>query len=264
METSTAKALIPLPAVAYYRAHRRLSEMPYLGDIFSLDLNKAGAFQGALNAGSNYEAMCQWFYLRENQELREKVQIGSDKEFEFSDLKAVRQALSLTLENVEKVFFSDNPPTLKIAMREPNGTARVWELEQLSDGYRNLLAVVLDFARRLAQANPGWDKPLEAPGILLIDEIEMHLHPHWQQTVIPSLRKVFPNTQLIVTTHSPQVLTTVRSKNISILRGQKIFSPPPDTYGAESKRVLEQVLQTESRPPENENANQLRKLFGFN
>jgi predicted ATP-binding protein involved in virulence len=261
--TSDVKALIPLPVVAYYRAHRRLSEMPYLGDIFSLDLERAGAFQGALNAGASYDAMCQWFYLRENQELREKLQIRSDREFELADLKAVRSALTRALENVEKVFFSDNPPSLKVAMREPRGTPKVLELDQLSDGYRNLLAVVLDFARRLAQANPGWENPLKAPGILLIDEIELHLHPHWQQTVIPSLTEVFPNTQLILTTHSPQILTTVRSRSILILRDQQVFTAPPDTYGAESKRVLEQVLQTESRPPGNENVNDLRKLFAL-
>ncbi|HML30919.1 MAG TPA: AAA family ATPase, partial [Hyphomicrobium sp.] len=73
------------------------------------------------------------------------------------------------------------------------GATRTLEVAQLSDGYRTLLAVVLDFARRLVQANPSFPNPLEAPGILLIDEIELHLHPRWQQTIIPSLQSAFPN-----------------------------------------------------------------------
>lgn len=177
------------------------------------------------------------------------------------DLKAVRQAIFNTVENVERIFFDGTPPRLKVALGTHNGAGQVLELEQLSDGYRNLLAIVLDFAHRLAQANPNWEKPLEAPGVLLIDEIELHLHPKWQQTVIPRLRKVFPNTQLLVTTHSPQVLTTVQKKNIFILKNQKLFSPNIGTYGSESNWVLEEVLQTNRRPPDNENAEQILELF---
>jgi predicted ATP-binding protein involved in virulence len=261
IRTTGPEALIPLPVIAFYRSQRRLNEMPELGEIFDATLERQGAFQGALNAGVNYKAMCQWFYLRENQELRQKVQAREGTAFEIPDLKAVRMAIINTVENVERIFFDGTPPRLKVALGSHNGAAQVLELEQLSDGYRNLLAIVLDFARRLAQANPNWENPLEAPGVLLIDEIELHLHPRWQQTVIPKLRKVFPNTQLLVTTHSPQVLTTVQEKNIFILKNQKLFSPNVGTYGSESNWVLEEVLQTDSRPPDNENADQIRELF---
>jgi predicted ATP-binding protein involved in virulence len=258
---SDPKALIPLPVVAYYRAHRRLSQMPQMGDIFQSKLERQDAFKHALNAGANYQAMCQWFYLRENRELRERLQIRNDRAFEFPDLKAIRQALCKTLEHVERVFFDDSPPRLKVAFATTHGSPQVLELEQLSDGYRNLLAVVLDFARRLAQAHPNWENPLEAPGILLIDEIELHLHPQWQQKIIPNLRTVFPHTQLIAATHSPQVLTTVESQHILILREREIRAAPIHTYGAESKRVLQEVMQTDSRPPDNENVDQIRELF---
>src|SRR5271169_415587 len=104
LRTADVKALIPLPVVAYYRAHRRLSKMPELGDIFSLNLDRKGAYQGALNAGAsaNFKAMCQWFYLRENQELRDKLQHKDDNAFELPDLKAARKALINMLENVER------------------------------------------------------------------------------------------------------------------------------------------------------------------
>jgi predicted ATP-binding protein involved in virulence len=260
---SDARALIAFPVVAYYRANRRITHMPSMGDIFSMRLEREGAFQDALIAGSNYKAMCQWFYLRENQELRERLQIREESDFEFSDLKAVRTALALALDNVSRVFFDNSPPSLKVEFTNTNENPRVLELEQLSDGYRNLLAVILDFARRLAQAHPNWDNSLEAPGILLIDEVELHLHPQWQQRIIPNLRKVFPNTQLIVATHSPQVLTTVDRDKISILKENTLHVASSSTYGAESSRVMLEVMETESRPPDNQFTKELQELFGL-
>jgi len=260
---SDARALIPFPVAAYYRANRHISQMPSMGDVFSLSLERQDAFQNALDAGTDYRAMVQWFYRRENQELRERLQIRDKPDFEFTDLKAVRLALKRALDNVSRIFFDGDPPSLKVESTDAHSKPEVLELEQLSDGYRNLLALILDFARRLAQAHPGWDNPLEAPGILLIDEIELHLHPQWQQRIVPNLRAIFPNTQLIAATHSPQVLTTVQRENIAILKEYALYAPHVSTYGAESKRVMREVMQTENRPPGNEVADQLRQLFGL-
>ncbi len=263
LRKSDGRALIPFPVVAYYRSARRLCEMPGLGDIFNRVLERVDAYEMALNAGKKYQAMFQWFYLRENAELREKQQIRDNPDFEYPDLSAVRKALIRTLENVERVIFVGSPPNLTVEFKKIEGITHKQSLEQLSDGYRNLLALVFDFARRLAQANPKWENPLEAPGILLIDEIELHLHPRWQQTIIPRLREVFPNTQLIVATHSPQVLTTVESRNILIIRNHELRAAPPASYGAESKRLLERVLNTDSRPPaeDNEFVRKIKKIF---
>jgi predicted ATP-binding protein involved in virulence len=153
---------------------------------------------------------------------------------------------------VKRVYFDDNPPSLKVAFDRNGRSDKTLELIQLSDGYRNLLALVLDFARRLAQAHPNWPNPLEAPGILLIDEIELHLHPKWQQTIIPKLRTVFPNTQIIAATHSPEVLTTVWRESIHLLGSDHAIEQIPadvGTFGAESSRVLQEVFGPHIRPP---------------
>ncbi|NTU49918.1 MAG: AAA family ATPase [Desulfobulbaceae bacterium] len=243
------QALIPLPVVAYYRASRRMGGMPELGDIFKLNFSRDKAFVNALDAASNFTAMCQWFYLRENAELRAKV--NNRYNGEFSDLYAVRQALKMTIEGLERVWFDGNPPRMMVDIQGADGVPHAYELAQLSDGYRNLLAIVLDFARRLAMANPSWSNPLEAPGILLIDEIELHLHPRWQQQVIPALQRAFPKTQLIVSTHSPAVLTTVRRENILLLGADHQIERIPEavgTYGAENSRVLAEVFGAYARP----------------
>ena len=259
--SKSPQAMIPLPVVAYYRATRRMGGMPELGDIFKLDLARDKAFVSALDAAANFTAMCQWFYLRENAELRANVNVQNSDSKEFADLRAVRQALKLTIEGLERVYFDGSPPRLMVEIREFDGTLRAFELAQLSDGYRNLLALVLDFARRLAQANPNWPNPLEAPGILLIDEIELHLHPRWQQKVIPALRAAFPSTQLIISTHSPAVLTTVRREHIKLLGADHQFEQIPDdvgTYGADNSRVLAEVFGADSRPGNIETVKKLR------
>ena len=261
---SAPQALIPLPVVAYYRADRHPGATPDLGNVFNVALERQEVYANALDAGADFAAMCQWFYLRENAELRARVSNGASSGIEFPDLRAVRAALCRTVEGVERVFFDGNPQRLKVALRSPDGSREVLELGQLSDGYRNLLAMVLDFARRLAQAHPAWPNPLEAPGILLIDEIELHLHPRWQQTVVPSLRAAFPNTQLIVTTHSPAVLTTVRREHVLLLGADHTFEAIPadvGTYGAENSRVLAEVFGAHDRPQNVETVAKLRRYL---
>lgn len=266
IQNSKAEALIPLPVVAYYRAHRRIDAHRDLGDVFALELSRKEAFRGALDAGADFQAVCQWFYLRENAELRARASGGSGSARDFPDLAALRTVLASTIEGVERVFFDGNPPRLKVGLTESVAGPSTLELSQLSDGYRSLIALVLDFARRLAQAHPHWPNPLEAPGILVVDELELHLHPVWQQKVVPNLRAAFPNTQLIVSTHSPALLTTVEREHVHLLGSNHVFEQiPPDvgTYGAESSRVLAEVFGTYARPQMVESVAQLQEYLSL-
>ena len=248
------KTVISVPV--YYPAYRRISKVPDLGNVLDVTFERQSAFYEALNAGINFQSACQWFYLRESTELRESTK-RKDFDFEYHDLKAIRNALKNSIDGVERVFFDHSTPSrLKVAI---GGTELA--LDQLSDGYRSQVAMIFDFARRLAIANPEMDNPLEAPGILLIDEIELHLHPKWQQTIIPSLRKAFPNTQLIVTTHSPQVLTSVESRCIRILKDNQITCIDEEIHGGEAKRALERILETKSRPPESPFGKSIEEVF---
>ena len=103
-----------------------------------------------------------------------------------------------------------------------------------------MLALAADLARRMIQGNPHLDNPLESQAIVLIDEVDLHLHPSWQQRVLPDLIRTFPNAQFIVSTHSPQVLTTVKPEHIAELyrEGNGIVAGPANshTYGAEAGR----------------------------
>lgn len=126
-------------------------------------------------------------------------------------------------------------------------------IEQLASGEKTLLALVVDLAWRLCLANPESAFPLKGNGIVLIDEIDLHLHPKWQRKVIPKLRGIFPNIQFIITTHSPIVLgaTTndfiIEKKNIRILHNNKIYQPSSSPQGRDANDILEEIMQTPKR-----------------
>lgn len=121
---------------------------------------------------------------------------------------------------------------------------------QLSQGEKSILALIADIARRLALLNPMSVNPLDGSGIVLIDEIDLHLHPSWQQNIIPRLEKTFKNIQFIVTTHSPQVCHTIDSQNIWLLKNGQKFKAPKGVRGAISSWVLENLFEVAQRPPE--------------
>ena len=117
----------------------------------------------------------------------------------------------------------------------------------LSDGERGVLAIVLDLTRRLAQANPNMKDPAaEAEAIVLIDEIELHLHPKWQRTIVGNLTKTFPKCQFIATTHSPQVIGEVERDRVQIITSDQVH-PPPRSFGLDSSSVLEEIMKVNSR-----------------
>ena len=123
-------------------------------------------------------------------------------------------------------------------------------VRHLSDGERGVLAVVLDLTRRLAQANPNMKDPAaEAEAVVLIDEIELHLHPDWQRRIIGNLTETFPKCQFIATTHSPQVIGEVEHDRIQFIAGGDVYSPT-HSFGVDSSRVLEEIMGADPRTNE--------------
>ena len=108
------------------------------------------------------------------------------------------------------------------------------------------MALVADCARRLAIANPTMDDPLLGEGIILIDEVDLHLHPAWQRMVLPQLTKTFPNCQIIVSTHSPQILGEVDATQIRILTQNEenlnSYYIPTQAKGLTSNDILDELM----------------------
>jgi predicted ATP-binding protein involved in virulence len=124
------------------------------------------------------------------------------------------------------------------------------EVRQLSDGERGTLAMVLDLTRRLAQANPNLADPAgNAEAVVMIDEIDLHLHPQWQRRIVQNLTAVFPKCQFIATTHSPQVIGEVQHERIQIISNGRVY-PPTHSFGVDSSRVLEEIMDSRPRTEE--------------
>lgn len=238
---------IKLPILAYYGTGRAVIDVPQRRRGFGKDFPRFEAYAHCLNPKTNFRKLFEYFYFLEDLERREKDEKQS-LEHKNPQLEAIRKAI--------KSFLPEytNPRTLLRPLRFVVDSAKdgdTYDIKSLSDGYKTSLAMVMDIAIRMAEANPwhGVDA-LNSAGVILIDEIELHLHPSWQQRIIPDLQRTFPNVQFICTTHSPQVLSTVPSECIRTIQDDgRITEPNCKTYGAESKRVLEELMGVSSRPP---------------
>jgi len=126
------------------------------------------------------------------------------------------------------------------------------DLRQLSDGERGILALVLDLARRLSQANPHLADPLQAAAVVLIDELDLHLHPQWQRTIVTKLTTTFLNCQFIATTHSPLIIGEVQPKNIILITEDGEIIHPYQSLGMDTDWILKYLMGATTRKRETE------------
>ena len=257
---------LDLPIVAFYDTDRAVFDQPQRRRGFNTEFPRYAALQGALSARTDFRDFFRWFYARENEELREQKK-RQDFSHRLNDLKAVRRAIETMVPEVSNPRIELSPLRFVVSVQPDDGKPEQLSIDQLSGGYRIMLALAADLARRMAQGNPHIDNPLQSEAVVLIDEIELHLHPSWQQRVLADLARTFPNTQFIVSTHSPQVLTTVKPEHVVELRREPggIVAEPASapTYGAEAGDVLATVMGVDERPAGNEFAKKLARYTDF-
>ncbi len=253
---------LDLPIVAFYDTDRAVFDQPQRRRGFKTEFPRYAALQGALSARTDFRDFFRWFYARENEELREQKE-RLDFSHRLTDLKAVRRAIESMVPGASNPRIELRPLRFVVSVRPDDGKPEQLSIDQLSGGYRIMLALAADLARRMVQGNPHLDDPLQSEAVVLIDEIELHLHPSWQQRVLADLARTFPNTQFIVSTHSPQVLTTVKPEHVVELRreGGGVVAEPASapTYGAEAGDVLATVIGVDERPGGNEFAKKLAR-----
>lgn len=229
--------------VVYYPVNRAVIDMPL--EISEENLFKqVDAYKHSLAGGRiDFKSFFEWFRNREDLE-NEKRRDNSN--YRDKQLEATRQAISSLIPDFSNLRVERSP--LRMTVRKKGEELIV---NQLSDGEKCLLAMVGDLARRLAIANPSLPDPLQGYGVVLIDEIELHLHPKWQREIIPALKRTFPNCQFIVTTHSPQVISQVQPEGIYILEKTEegiIAKKPESSFGRDSNRILEDLMDVPARP----------------
>ncbi len=178
----------------------------------------------------NFLKIKEWFKWQQNKNPNAPI---------FNEVK---KALYQMLSDNEYSSFSE----VYIDWETPEGIFTIKKAQtkvfenQLSSGEKRLFALVGEIAMRLCLASPASKNPLSGTGIVLIDEIDLHLHPKWQRKVVTKLREIFPNVQFVITTHSPVILTELYSKHIRVLDNGHIFGIR-DSFGHSEEEMLEEM-----------------------
>ncbi|MDX1939709.1 MAG: AAA family ATPase [Saprospiraceae bacterium] len=205
-------------------------------------------------SSNSFNDFFSWFRSTEDYE-NEQIRFTDNSKYRSKELEAVRRAISIFLPNFNNPRVQRQPQEELIV--EKNGEKL--SISNLSHGERLMFAMVGDIARRLSIANPSLDDPLQGEGVVLIDEIELHLHPGWQRKIVPLLTKTFPNIQFILTTHSPQVISSVERESVFILEDFKLVEKTPHTFGRDSNSILQDLFNVTERPEEVKK--EFRKLY---
>lgn len=247
-----------IPVVVHYGVSRVVVDIPLrIKNKHAFDLLET--YNGSLSGSANFRDFFEWFRNQEDLENERFRQAGSVEKLSFQrELNAVRMALSRFMPEYTDLHVRRNP--LRMIIRKNDQELRV---DQLSDGEKCYMAMVGDLCRRLVLANPLLDNPLLGEGIVMIDELELHLHPVWQAEIATKLSETFPNIQFVVSTHSPSVLNRLPSRCIRILDsssdGVRVLNSEIG-YGLKSDLVLQQIMgQPHVRPVEIDN--DFRALF---
>jgi predicted ATP-binding protein involved in virulence len=235
---------INLPLFVYYPINRAVIDIPLrIKNKHNFDV--LSAYEDALGGGANFRTFFEWF--REREDLENENNANSIQKTTDKSLDAVRMAWELFLPEFKNFRVRRSPLRLEV---EKNG--KKLSVNQLSDGEKVLLSMIGDLARRLSIANPNLVNPLDGEAIVLIDEIDLHLHPKWQRMVIEKFPSVFKNCQFIMTTHSPHIITHTRAENLFRLKQidmRVTCEKPIESYGKNVNRILEDLMGLDTTRP---------------
>lgn len=201
------------------------------------------AYEKAIENQIAFSKFFEWFL---DQEMYEMQQQRENNNYVDVSLTAVKRATLAMLDGCKNLHITSRPYSMKVTK-----DGKELDILQLSDGEKCTLALFGDLARRLALANPSLANPLEGEGVVLIDEIELHMHTMWQRKVLEVLKETFPNIQFIITTHSPQVLGEVNGEDYNIFSmsrkdNEVLVQNMESLYGLDTNTVLEDMLGTDS------------------
>ena len=207
---------------------------------------------------TDFDLISDWFIEYENEENRKRLRVETG--YRSVELETIREVMTrgLNLLDGEGNHFTELQTEIDETVKD--GQVSSWlsikkndnrlNVKQLSDGEKRVLILLIDITRRLitvAKINKVTEF-LEGTGVVLIDEIEQHLHPKWQRRLLPTLTELFPNLQFVITTHSPQVLSYVPNGCAFSLENGKAY--PQNTYGRDNEWILEAIMDDVNRPVE--------------
>ena len=233
-----ADAVLPI----FYDQRRALAEVPQRKRTAAKHARRDAFAESRSKGGLDFRGFVYWFQERESEELRLQ---RANRSYEDPQLGAVRRAIA-DATGLTDLSYRPIPPR-GLMVKKQGIELRV---DQLSTGERAFLAVAGDLARRLAMLAGDEGSPAPKRAIVLIDEVELHLHPRWQREILPWMLRAFPQCQFIVTTHSPQVIGDIEARHIRVLEfsseGNRVHSVAA-SKGRDSNYLLLSVFDAEER-----------------
>ena len=243
-----------LPLISYYGTGRLYAQKKEKRNMKSLtEFKRQVGYVDCMAAESNDKLMLNWFQTQTLKSLQKQQKTGVLESPIL--LKTVEQAIYKTYERISgarntSLSFDLDTHRLMLEFETSEGAARKFAMDEMSDGYKNTLSMIGDIAYRMAVLNPMLEDAVleKTPGIVLIDEIDLHLHPQWQQTILKDLHAIFPKVQFIVSSHAPAVINSISREQIRILDNGEIYLPSAQTYGRDANSILREVMKVSERP----------------
>jgi len=251
-----------LPLIAFYPVERVVLDIPLKIRTKHTFLQLDG-YDNSLSQGVDFRRFFEWFREREDTEnesgipedlLKQLMPLFAANQEAWQrlnelnasakdrQLMAVRTAIRRFMPHMDNLRVR-RKPRLYMAIDKNGETLNV---AQLSQGEKSLMALVGDIARRLAMLNPVLENPLAGDGVVLIDEVDLHLHPSWQRSLCDRLTETFPNCQFVLTTHSPLVISDCKNVLVYTLTNGELRQLPSQ-YGQNANTVLLDVMNTSIR-----------------
>ena len=240
---------LALPILAYYNTERAVvRKRPERMRAFRKEYRRADAYSGALDGGLDYKGLIEWMcYVEER--LRAEQKHRRDFDYVSLEENTIQRAVEGLLPGFSNLRVTKNPLNLAVDVDDRGVCKTCFVDEQLSDGYKIVLVLALNLVSRILEANgelPGAtpESLLASDGIVLIDEIDLHLHPSWQQRIVGDLTRTFPNIQFIVTTHSPQVVSSVKGMSVFLVNDGIVdaIGSAHQTRGLDANQLLTDVF----------------------
>jgi predicted ATP-binding protein involved in virulence len=243
-----------IPVISYYQTQQSVSQTKIAFDTLLKDYGRAQTYHNAINPGINFSRLIQWFTNQVNLQNSEAIR-RRNIDFVDPSIDAIKKGLSAFVSALEE--GDENAPQVVLEVQDDlqvfyyvKGEQRL-NFSQLSTGEKIVVGLAMDIAYRCVTANPQLENPLESEGVILIDEIELHLHPRWQANIIKALTATFPNLQFIITTHSPLVVNQLKNEQLFLLTKDGIIPgrKMDETYGMDANTVIANVMGAPYRPP---------------
>lgn len=227
-----------LPLVLYYGTDRIIRDVPVRGHI--KDFKVTDALRYCFDNVNYFRDFYDWFKTEEDIELRG---LRENPNYKNPKLNCVRTAL----ERMIKGYFNLRIELSPSRMVMTNSKGIDLEIDQLSGGYKAVLSVIADIAKRLSIANPESSNPLEEEAVILIDELDLHLHPKWQKEIVDDLKRTFPNCQFIISTHSPFIIQSLEADELFDIKSMEFAGEKGNYKGWSIEAIQEQKMGVEPK-----------------